>query len=65
MLIEQKTSDIQYVGILLCHTGIDNYSCVCFGFHFRTVSTFHALLVGIFCLHILLFDDAVNEDPVW
>lgn len=33
--------------------------------HFRTVSTFHALLVGIFCLHILLFDDAVNEDPVW
>ncbi|XP_076617317.1 TLC domain-containing protein 4-B-like [Chaetodon auriga] len=31
----------------------------------RTVSTFHALLVGIFCLHILLFDDAVNEDPVW
>ncbi|XP_061569832.1 TLC domain-containing protein 4-B-like [Cololabis saira] len=31
----------------------------------RTVSTFHALLVGIFCLYILLFDDAVNEDPVW
>ncbi|KAF7214070.1 TLC domain-containing protein 4-B [Nothobranchius furzeri] len=31
----------------------------------RTVSTFHALLVGIFCLCILLFDDAVNEDPVW
>uniref|UniRef100_A0A3Q3VU66 TLC domain-containing protein n=1 Tax=Mola mola TaxID=94237 RepID=A0A3Q3VU66_MOLML len=30
-----------------------------------TVSTFHALLVGIFCLCILLFDDAVNEDPVW
>nr|XP_057915890.1 TLC domain-containing protein 4-B-like [Doryrhamphus excisus] len=31
----------------------------------RTVSTLHALLVGIFCLYILLFDDAVNEDPVW
>lgn len=31
----------------------------------RTVSTFHALLVGIFCLYILLFDDVVNEDPVW
>ncbi|CAB1451567.1 unnamed protein product [Pleuronectes platessa] len=31
----------------------------------RTVSTFHALLVGIFCLSILYFDDAVNEDPVW
>lgn len=31
----------------------------------RTVSTFHALLVGIFCLFILFFDDAVNEDPVW
>uniref|UniRef100_A0A3Q2STN6 TLC domain containing 4 n=1 Tax=Fundulus heteroclitus TaxID=8078 RepID=A0A3Q2STN6_FUNHE len=31
----------------------------------RTVSTFHALLVGIFCLYILFFDDAVNEDPVW
>ncbi|MBN3283935.1 TM56B protein, partial [Polyodon spathula] len=31
----------------------------------RTVSTFHALVVGIFCLYILHFDDAVNEDPVW
>ncbi|XP_008305759.1 transmembrane protein 56-B isoform X2 [Cynoglossus semilaevis] len=31
----------------------------------RTVSTFHALLVGLFCLYILCFDDAVNEDPVW
>ncbi|XP_031662579.1 TLC domain-containing protein 4-B isoform X3 [Oncorhynchus kisutch] len=31
----------------------------------RTVSTFHALIVGLFCLYILLFDDAVNEDPVW
>lgn len=29
------------------------------------MSTFHAILVGIFCLCILLFDDAVNEDPVW
>uniref|UniRef100_A0A8C5GZL7 Transmembrane protein 56-B-like n=1 Tax=Gouania willdenowi TaxID=441366 RepID=A0A8C5GZL7_GOUWI len=31
----------------------------------RTVSTLHALLVGVFCLYILFFDDAVNEDPVW
>ncbi|KAJ8279158.1 hypothetical protein COCON_G00062240 [Conger conger] len=31
----------------------------------RTVSTFHALVVGLFCLYILLFDDAINEDPVW
>ncbi|XP_019897547.1 TLC domain-containing protein 4-B isoform X1 [Esox lucius] len=31
----------------------------------RTVSTLHALVVGLFCLYILLFDDAVNEDPVW
>uniref|UniRef100_A0A3Q3IX69 TLC domain-containing protein n=1 Tax=Monopterus albus TaxID=43700 RepID=A0A3Q3IX69_MONAL len=31
----------------------------------RTVSTFHALLVGLFCLYIFLFDDAINEDPVW
>ncbi|XP_018417877.1 PREDICTED: transmembrane protein 56 [Nanorana parkeri] len=31
----------------------------------RTVSTFHALVVGCFCLYILLFDDAVNADPVW
>nr|XP_013998648.1 unnamed protein product [Salmo salar] len=31
----------------------------------RTVSTLHALLVGLFCLYILLFDDAINEDPVW
>ncbi|MBN3296642.1 TLC domain-containing protein 4-B [Amia ocellicauda] len=31
----------------------------------RTVSTLHALVVGIFCLYILFFDDAVNEDPVW
>ncbi|XP_041718197.1 TLC domain-containing protein 4-B isoform X3 [Coregonus clupeaformis] len=31
----------------------------------RTVSTLHALVVGLFCLYILLFDDAINEDPVW
>ncbi|XP_069087583.1 TLC domain-containing protein 4 [Pleurodeles waltl] len=31
----------------------------------RTVSTFHALVVGCFCLYILWFDDAVNADPVW
>ncbi|NXS00873.1 TM56B protein, partial [Oxylabes madagascariensis] len=28
----------------------------------RTVSTFHALVVGGFCLYILLYDDAVNAD---
>ncbi|XP_053550026.1 TLC domain-containing protein 4 isoform X2 [Bombina bombina] len=31
----------------------------------RTVSTFHALVVGCFCLFILVYDDAVNADPVW
>ncbi|XP_051970862.1 TLC domain-containing protein 4-B-like isoform X1 [Xyrauchen texanus] len=31
----------------------------------RTVSTLHALLVGLFCLYILFFDEAVNQDPVW
>nr|XP_015204683.1 PREDICTED: transmembrane protein 56-B-like isoform X2 [Lepisosteus oculatus] len=31
----------------------------------RLVSTVHALIVGFFCLYILWFDDAVNEDPVW
>lgn len=31
----------------------------------RTVSSFHALVVGCFCLYILWFDDAVNADPVW
>uniref|UniRef100_A0A8C5R2A0 TLC domain containing 4 n=1 Tax=Leptobrachium leishanense TaxID=445787 RepID=A0A8C5R2A0_9ANUR len=31
----------------------------------RTVSTFHALVVGCFCLYILVYDDAVNADPVW
>ncbi|KAG9343945.1 hypothetical protein JZ751_013333 [Albula glossodonta] len=29
------------------------------------VSTIHALIVGLFCVYILWFDDAVNEDPVW
>ncbi|XP_060883320.1 TLC domain-containing protein 4-B [Labrus mixtus] len=31
----------------------------------RLVSTVHALIVGLFCLFILRFDDAVNADPVW
>ncbi|XP_029102660.1 transmembrane protein 56-B-like isoform X1 [Scleropages formosus] len=31
----------------------------------RLVSTIHALIVGLFCLYILRFDDAVNKDPVW
>uniref|UniRef100_A0A8C9NDQ5 TLC domain containing 4 n=1 Tax=Serinus canaria TaxID=9135 RepID=A0A8C9NDQ5_SERCA len=31
----------------------------------RTVSTFHALVVGGFCLYILLYDDAVNADHLW
>ncbi|KAJ8363413.1 hypothetical protein SKAU_G00122440 [Synaphobranchus kaupii] len=31
----------------------------------RLVSTIHALIVGLFCLYILWFDDAVNADPVW
>ncbi|XP_008107396.1 TLC domain-containing protein 4 [Anolis carolinensis] len=31
----------------------------------RTVSSFHALLVGAFCMYILLYDDAVNADHVW
>ncbi|XP_060088207.1 TLC domain-containing protein 4 [Heteronotia binoei] len=31
----------------------------------RTVSTFHALVVGAFCLYILLYDEAVNADHVW
>ncbi|TNN34307.1 Transmembrane protein 56-B [Liparis tanakae] len=29
------------------------------------VSTVHALVVGLFCLYILWFDDVVNADPVW
>ncbi|XP_075792696.1 TLC domain-containing protein 4 isoform X4 [Pelodiscus sinensis] len=31
----------------------------------RTVSSFHALVVGAFCVYILLYDDAVNADHVW
>uniref|UniRef100_A0A8D0DWR3 TLC domain containing 4 n=1 Tax=Salvator merianae TaxID=96440 RepID=A0A8D0DWR3_SALMN len=31
----------------------------------RTVSTFHALVVGAFCLYILLWDEAVSADHVW
>ncbi|XP_035278579.1 TLC domain-containing protein 4-B-like [Anguilla anguilla] len=31
----------------------------------RTVSTLHALVVGVFCFYILVFDDAINLDPVW
>ncbi|XP_069623308.1 TLC domain-containing protein 4-like [Ranitomeya imitator] len=31
----------------------------------RIVSTVHALIVGSFCLYILVYDDAVNADPVW
>ncbi|XP_063154352.1 TLC domain-containing protein 4 [Candoia aspera] len=31
----------------------------------RTVSTFHALVVGIFCVYILLYDEASNADRVW
>ncbi|XP_016091411.1 transmembrane protein 56-B-like [Sinocyclocheilus grahami] len=30
----------------------------------RLVSTVHALIVGLFCLYILWYDDAVNEDPI-
>uniref|UniRef100_A0A8D0HJD1 TLC domain-containing protein n=1 Tax=Sphenodon punctatus TaxID=8508 RepID=A0A8D0HJD1_SPHPU len=29
------------------------------------VSTLHALIVGLFCLYILWFDDAVNANPIW
>uniref|UniRef100_A0A803SXP2 TLC domain-containing protein n=1 Tax=Anolis carolinensis TaxID=28377 RepID=A0A803SXP2_ANOCA len=31
----------------------------------RCVSTLHALIVGLFCLYILWFDDAVNANPIW
>ncbi|XP_067892936.1 TLC domain-containing protein 4-B [Heterodontus francisci] len=31
----------------------------------RVVSTFHALVVGLLCLYLLWFDDAVNADPIW
>lgn len=34
-------------------------------FLFRTVSTLHAIVVGLFCLYILFFDEAINQDPVW
>uniref|UniRef100_UPI00398EEFE7 TLC domain-containing protein 4-B isoform X2 n=1 Tax=Pristiophorus japonicus TaxID=55135 RepID=UPI00398EEFE7 len=29
------------------------------------VSTFHALVVGLLCVYLLWFDDAVNADPIW
>ncbi|XP_035261755.1 TLC domain-containing protein 4-B-like [Anguilla rostrata] len=45
------------------------FSCLAPGKHTewnsRFVSTVHALIVGLFCLYILWFDDAVNADPVW
>ncbi|XP_072547359.1 TLC domain-containing protein 4-B [Salminus brasiliensis] len=31
----------------------------------RAVSTAHALVVGLLCLYILLFDEATRKDPVW
>lgn len=31
----------------------------------RAVSTVHALVVGLFCLYILLFDEDIKRDPVW
>lgn len=31
----------------------------------RAVSTVHALVVGLFCLYILLFDEAIKKDPIW
>ncbi|XP_030631665.1 TLC domain-containing protein 4-B-like [Chanos chanos] len=31
----------------------------------RAVSTFHAVMVGLFCLYIFLFDEATKEDPIW
>ncbi|TRZ03594.1 hypothetical protein DNTS_022036, partial [Danionella cerebrum] len=31
----------------------------------RAVSTVHALLVGLFCLYIYIFDEAIQKDPVW
>ncbi|XP_048844369.1 TLC domain-containing protein 4-B-like [Brienomyrus brachyistius] len=31
----------------------------------RTVSTLHAVVMGLFCLYILFFDDAINKDPIW
>lgn len=40
-------------------------SHACLVFPCRLVSTVHALIVGLFCLYILWFDDVVNADPVW
>ncbi|XP_077186049.1 TLC domain-containing protein 4-B-like [Paroedura picta] len=31
----------------------------------RCVSTVHAVVVGLFCLYILQYDDAVNANPIW
>ncbi|XP_050780573.1 TLC domain-containing protein 4-like [Gopherus flavomarginatus] len=31
----------------------------------RCVSTLHALIVGLFCLYILFFDEAINANPIW
>ncbi|XP_015263039.1 PREDICTED: transmembrane protein 56-B-like [Gekko japonicus] len=31
----------------------------------RCVSTVHAMVVGLFCLYILWYDDAVNANPIW
>ncbi|XP_028919351.1 TLC domain-containing protein 4 [Ornithorhynchus anatinus] len=31
----------------------------------RIVSTFHALVVGFFCLYILVFDEPTKADPLW
>ncbi|KAH0628702.1 hypothetical protein JD844_010131 [Phrynosoma platyrhinos] len=29
------------------------------------VSTLHAIIVGLFCLYILWYDDAINANPIW
>ncbi|KAM3845291.1 calponin-1 isoform 2-T7 [Vipera latastei] len=29
------------------------------------VSTLHAVIVGLFCLYILWYDDAINANPIW
>ncbi|XP_048018669.1 transmembrane protein 56-B-like isoform X2 [Megalobrama amblycephala] len=31
----------------------------------RAVSTVHALVVGLFCLYIYIFDESIQKDPVW
>lgn len=49
--------------LLLCHH-VTLIICVCVSYS-RLVSTVHALIVGLFCLYILWFDDAVNANPVW